>query len=63
MNGYICFWKNLKVEIEADSSYQAQQKSIPLLQKKAGRKKVKSYDVEVVLAEKNGKQVTHNAWM
>ena len=27
MNGYICFYKNKKVEVMADSSYEAQQKA------------------------------------
>ena len=58
MNGYVCFWDSQRVEVYAESSYEAQQKAIPLFQKNT-RKKVKGYDVTVMLAEKDGKQVTH----
>ena len=58
MNGYVCFWNRQRVEVHAESSYEAQQKALPLFQKNT-RKKVKGYDVAVMLAEKDGKQVTH----
>lgn len=58
MNGYVCFWNRQRVEVHAESSYEAQQKALPLFQKNT-RKKVKGYDVTVMLAEKDGKQVTH----
>jgi hypothetical protein len=58
MNGYVCFWNRQRVEVRAESSYEAQQKALPLFQKNT-RKKVKGYDVTVMLAEKDGKQVTH----
>ena len=60
MNGYICYWKTKKVEIHADTSYGAQQKAVVEFQKLAGRKKVKEHDITVMLAEKDGQQVTHN---
>lgn len=59
MNGYVCFWNRQRVEVYADSSYEAQEKAVPLFQKNT-RKKVKGYDVAVVLAEKDGEQVVHN---
>lgn len=52
-NGYIAFYKGKQVEVMADSSYQAQQKAA------AHFKAKKSYDVTVMLAEKEGEQVTH----
>ena len=52
-NGYICFYKNKKIEVMADSSYEAQQKAAKEFKAK------KSYDVTVILAEKDGKQITH----
>lgn len=58
MNGYVCFWENKKVEIEANSSLEAQQKATIEFQKST-RKKVKGYQVTVVLAEKNNQPVTH----
>jgi len=53
MNGYIAFYKDKKIEIYADNSYQAQLKAAKLFKAK------KSYEVTVVLAELNGHQVTH----
>ena len=58
MNGYIGYWKNQKFEIMADSSYEAQTKLVPVVQATT-RKKVKSHEIAVMLAEKNGQQVTH----
>jgi len=53
MNGYVCFYKGKRFEIYADSSYAAQKKCAEQHRIK------KSYDITVVLAEKNGEQVTH----
>ena len=53
MNGYICFYKDKKIEVIAISSYAAQQEAAKVFKAK------KSYQVTVVLAEKDGKQVTH----
>lgn len=55
MNGYIAFYKGKKLEVYAASSYEAQQKAAALFKAK------KSYEVTVMLAEKNGQQVTHIA--
>ena len=54
-NGYVCFYKGKRFEVYADTSYEAQQKCA----KENGIKK--AYDINVVLAEKGGKQVTHVA--
>jgi predicted transport protein len=58
MNGYICFYKGKRVEIEEETSYKAQQKATEKFQKMFPRNKVKSFDVNVKLAEIDGKQVT-----
>jgi hypothetical protein len=55
MNGYVCFWKNKRVEVEANSTYEAQQKASKILGAK------KSYEVTVALAELNGAQYVHTA--
>lgn len=55
MNGYIAFYKGKKLEVYAASSYEAQQKAAALFKAR------KSYEVTVVLAEKDGQQVTHIA--
>jgi hypothetical protein len=57
MNGYVCFYKGKRVEVYADTSYEAQQKAAALLKAK------KSYEVTVVLAEKSGQQVIHEGVM
>lgn len=52
-NGYIAFYKGEKMEVMADTSLEARD----IAAKKFKAKK--PYDVTVVLAEKDGKQVTH----
>lgn len=60
MNGYKCFWNGKELDIYADTTYQAQQLATPEFQKIAGRKKVKEYQVTVMLCELNGEQYTHS---
>ena len=55
MNIYIAFYKNQQKEIEAETAYQAQQCAAEAF--KVPRKY--SYRVSVMLAQKDGKQVTH----
>lgn len=54
MNGYIAFYRNKKCEVYANTSYEAQQKAAALLKVR------KTYEVTVVLAEKNGQPVIHS---
>jgi len=54
VNGYIAFYKNKKMEVYAETSYEAQQKAAKSFKAK------KSYEVTVVLCEKEGEQVTHD---
>lgn len=61
LNGYVCLWNGKRVEVHAQTTYAAQQLALPQFQKMAGRKKVKGYDITVVLAEKGGKPVVHHA--
>lgn len=55
MNGYICFFKGKRIEIYADTLYQAKQKAVE--QFKAGKNN--KHMISVNLAEVNGEQVTH----
>ena len=55
MNTYIAFYKGKRIEVTAETSYKAQLEAARVLKAK------KSYDVTVVLAEKDGGQVTHVA--
>lgn len=56
MNGYKAFYKGKTTEVDADTSYQAQQAGAVFFKVKAG----KSYMVTVVLCERDGDQVTHS---
>jgi hypothetical protein len=52
-NGYICFHKGKRYEIYANSTFEAQKRC-------AEQNKIKKrHEITVVLAEKNGKPVTH----
>jgi hypothetical protein len=53
MNGYVGFYRGKRFEVMADTSYHAQQAIA-----KANRIK-RAYEITVVLAEKDGEQVTH----
>jgi hypothetical protein len=55
MNGYVAFYGCKRVELHADTLYEAKQKVIKMLRVP----KHKEYSVAVVLAEKDGEQVTH----
>ena len=50
----------MEMDIYANSSYGAQQLATAEFQKVAGRKKVKGYDITVVLCEVKGTQITHS---
>lgn len=55
MNGYIAFYRGKQIEVQAETSYKAQLKAAELFKAR------KSYEVTVMLAEKDGEQVTHVA--
>jgi hypothetical protein len=55
MNGYVFFYNRQRVEIYADSSYEAQQKAIAYFHPP----KSKQHMVHGMLAEKDGKPVIH----
>lgn len=53
MNGYVCFYKEKRTEVYADTTLQAQEAAAAFFKAR------KSYEVSVILAEKDGEQVTH----
>jgi stress-induced morphogen len=53
MNTYVAFWKNKEITVQANSSYEAQQKAA--LQLKCR----KTWEVTVMITEFQGKQVVH----
>lgn len=54
MNGYKAFYRGRTIEVYAKTSYEAQQ----LAAKQFGARK--SYEVTIIICEKNGEQVTHS---
>jgi hypothetical protein len=57
MNGYICLYNQKSVEVYAETLYQAKVKAVELLK----TPKNKQHMVTVMLAEKDGEQVTHSS--
>jgi hypothetical protein len=55
MNGYVCFFKQQRFECHAETVLEAKQKAIAHFKVRPG----KTWMVSVVLAEKDGKDVTH----
>jgi len=55
MCGYIAMYKGKKIEVYADSIYEAQLKAAKIFKAK------KSYEVSVYLCEVNGQEVIHSA--
>lgn len=55
MNGYIAFHKDRKTEVYANTTLEAQRKAAEFFRVKPN----KAYEVSVVLAEKDGKEVVH----
>jgi hypothetical protein len=55
MNGYVAFYRGKRIEVHAETSLKAQQITAAQFRAK------KSYEVTVVLAEKDGVPVTHVA--
>ena len=60
MNGYKCMWNGKELDIYADTMFDAQEQATAEFQKVAGRKKVKGYEITVMLCEVNGEQYYHS---
>lgn len=54
MNGYIAFYRGQRIEVQADTSYAAQQLAATKFKAR------KAHEVTVMLAEKNGQHIVHN---
>ncbi len=54
MNTYHAFFHGKQIEVEAETSYDAQKKAVEIFKAK------KSYQVTVVVVAVDGKQVSHN---
>lgn len=54
MNKYVAMFRGKKIEVEANTTYEAQLKAQVIFRAR------KSYEVTVLLAEKSGEEVTHD---
>lgn len=68
MNGYIFFFEGVQYDVYAETTSKAQDQGVAMLQKKFPRRKIKSWQVDPNLAERNttgpdkpGEQVVHIA--
>lgn len=61
MNGYIAYYGNARVEVHADTTIAARDKAIAMFQKDNPRRRIKPFEVSVILAKKNGDPVIHTA--
>ena len=61
MNGYICYYGDSTCEVRANTTIGAQDVAIAIFQKKYPRKRIKSFEITVMLAEKGSTPVTHTA--
>ena len=56
MNGYIAFYNQKRTEIYAETLYEAKQKAVAYFKVRPKQQ----HTVSVMLAERNGEQVTHS---
>lgn len=62
MNGYLAFFREKKIEVYADTIFDAEKKAIAEIERTLKPRGYKwKYDVHVYLCEKDGQQVTHVA--
>ena len=61
MNKYGAIWQGKELEINAETTYQAQRLAVEQFQKIAGRRKVKGWEISIGLLELNGVEYIHVA--
>lgn len=63
MNGYVCFYNSRRIEVIADTAYEAQEKAVVQFSvgRPSRRKAIKGHEVTTCLAEVDGVQVIHTA--
>lgn len=61
MNKYGAIWQDKELEINAETTYQAQQLAQVQFQKVAGKRKVKGYEITVALLQLGGVDYVHTA--
>jgi hypothetical protein len=61
MHTYGAQWQGHELEIKAATTYEAQKIAVVEFQKVAGRRKVKGYEISVMLLQLNGVDYVHTA--
>ena len=61
MNGYIAYYGKDRAEVPADTTIAARDRAFAIFQTQNPRRRIKPFEVSVMLAEKNGTPVTHVA--
>jgi len=60
-NGYVCFYKDQRIEVHADTSANAQISAYNILKGMYPRRKIKAWEITVMLAERSdGTAVVHS---
>lgn len=60
MNKYLCMYNRISIEIDAETSYEAQKISHEHFQKTNKPKIVKDYNIITILLEKDGQPIVHD---
>lgn len=61
MNGYKAYYGNATADVWADTSIAAQTRAIAIFQKDNPRRRIKPFEVSVILAQKGGQPVANTA--
>ena len=61
MNGYICYYGNQTCEVRADTLINARDKAISIFQKANPRRRIKPFEISVMLALKGDEIYIHTA--
>lgn len=61
MNGYICYYGDHTCEVHADTLINARDKAIGIFQKANPRRRIKSFEVSVMLVSKGDEIYIHIA--
>jgi hypothetical protein len=61
LHTYGALWQGHELKVKASTTYEAQQIAVIEFQKVAGRRKVKGYEITIMLMQLNGRDVVHVA--
>lgn len=59
MNKYAVFYNREQIEVDAETSLEASNKGVEYFQKKYPRRKIKPWQLAVIIGEKDGITVMH----